>query len=130
LECEEKIFQSRGTLLRRAVSSLLKYRGEFYLATDIIAQIDCYISFSTFHKLFPNLSFPIFGDALEVEGLRSPVFCNFVENSLIFEDKKSFGFNWTKYGGKIYPFEECMFKYHIKSGRHEGILHKNGHKII
>ena len=42
VECEEMIFQSKGTLLRRAIEALFPHIVMFHQIFNEIAHIDCY----------------------------------------------------------------------------------------
>ncbi|KAM0676835.1 hypothetical protein BDAP_002554 [Binucleata daphniae] len=50
VEYEERLFQSRGRLLREVANELKQNLNEYYKAVNIISEIDCYVSFCTYNK--------------------------------------------------------------------------------
>jgi DNA mismatch repair protein MSH6 len=82
LECEERIFQSQGSLLRRAVDALSPHFTLFYQVFSILAHVDCYLSFNTFASR-ARYSLPVFADTLSVAGMTSPVFPGLVPNDYV-----------------------------------------------
>lgn len=80
VECEEKVFQSQNSILRRAVDSLKAY--SVYVSNIILylASIDCFISFSKFNNAHCT-SAPVFSDKLEIINFGNPIYKNFVKNN-------------------------------------------------
>lgn len=78
-ECEEKIFQSKGSILRRAVDFLKKYSLCINQAVNYLASIDCLISFSIFNRSFAS-SVAVFGDNLEIINFTNPIYPDYIKN--------------------------------------------------
>ncbi|KMV65222.1 MutS-like mismatch repair ATPase [Encephalitozoon cuniculi EcunIII-L] len=79
MECEERIFQSKGSLLRRAIDVLLPHVIFFRQVFCELAQVDCYLSFATFSQR-NRTSTPVFSTKLCFSGMSSPIYPTFVEN--------------------------------------------------
>jgi DNA mismatch repair protein MSH6 len=84
LECEERIFQSQGSLLRRAVDALSPHTMLFYQVFSLLAHVDCYLSFNTFASRVRS-SLPVFSDVLSVAGMTNPIHPDFVPNDYVAE---------------------------------------------
>jgi DNA mismatch repair protein MSH6 len=100
VECEERIFQSKESLLKRSVQSLLPHANDFHRVNDVLSKLDCFISFSTYSKVVPNLSLPMFGEELDIEGARNPIYFNNTENDLNFDGHKILLLTGPNMGGK------------------------------
>ncbi|KAM0688282.1 DNA mismatch repair protein msh6 [Conglomerata obtusa] len=88
VECEEKLFQSKGTLLRRVTKELIEYKDILYAVNDIISKIDCYVSLSIYQNLNTNTCYPEFTENEFVfEGLYNPIYKNYVSNDLNMQEK-------------------------------------------
>ncbi|KAI5172698.1 DNA mismatch repair protein MSH6 [Pancytospora epiphaga] len=84
-ETEERVFQSKGNLFRKAVEFTFTQMPVIREAINFIAEVDCYISISLFNTS-SDTSVPIFVDASEgmsVHGCRSPVFPSHVRNDFV-----------------------------------------------
>lgn len=81
-ECEELIFQSKGTILRRAVDSLKTSSFDIHHAVNYLASMDCIISFSLFNTSIPTTT-PEFGSSLELLDFTNPIYPAYIRNSYI-----------------------------------------------
>ncbi|ELA42739.1 uncharacterized protein VICG_00054 [Vittaforma corneae ATCC 50505] len=79
-ECEEKIFQSKGSILRRAVDFLKSFSFDIHYSTNYLACIDCLISFSTFNDQVA-VAVPEFGPKLELVDFTNPIFADYIKNT-------------------------------------------------
>ncbi|KAG5860233.1 DNA mismatch repair protein Msh6 [Encephalitozoon hellem] len=79
VECEERIFQSKGSLLRRAIDVLLPHAIFFRQMFCELANIDCYLSFAIFSQR-NRASTPVFSEKLCLSGMSSPIHSDFVAN--------------------------------------------------
>ncbi|TBT98110.1 DNA mismatch repair protein MutS, partial [Hamiltosporidium magnivora] len=100
MELEERIFQSRGSLLKRAVDSIAKYSNVFYQATSIISHIDCYFSFSKFSKIFKDFNFPFLGSKLDFLNMKNPIYTNYIPNDLCLQNERVMVLTGPNMGGK------------------------------
>lgn len=83
VECEEKLFQSKGTILRRVIEELKEHHTVFLVVSDIVGRVDCFYSLSIFQKLTAQSVYPEFtASDLKFTGLRNPVYKNYIENDL------------------------------------------------
>jgi DNA mismatch repair protein MSH6 len=79
VEIEEKIFQSQGCLLNRAIKDLLEGSKVFEEAIFDIANLDCFISFSKFNEKNECCT-PRLGDKIKFKGLTNPIYSNYIPN--------------------------------------------------
>ncbi|AFN83874.1 MutS-like DNA mismatch repair protein [Encephalitozoon romaleae SJ-2008] len=79
IECEERIFQSKGSLLRRAIGVLLPHVIFFRQMFWEIANIDCYLSFAMFSQR-NRASTPVLSTKLCFSRMSSPIHPDFVAN--------------------------------------------------
>ncbi|ADM12392.1 MutS-like DNA mismatch repair protein [Encephalitozoon intestinalis ATCC 50506] len=79
VECEEKIFQSKGSLLRRAIDVLLPHVVFFRQMFWELANVDCYLSFTTFSQR-NRATTPTFSEGLRICGMSNPIYPTFVAN--------------------------------------------------
>ncbi|KAF9762263.1 DNA mismatch repair protein Msh6 [Nosema granulosis] len=79
VEIEEKIFQSQGNLLKRAIAVLLEDSKLFEVAIRDISQVDCLVSFTLF-SLKNDCCVPVVGEKIEFKGLRNPIYTNYIPN--------------------------------------------------
>ncbi|KAM0681700.1 DNA mismatch repair protein msh6 [Glugoides intestinalis] len=79
-ECEERIFQSKCSILRRAVEFLKPFIFDIGQATNHLAVLDCLLSYSTFNRYFLTTS-PIFGEKLELVDFTNPVYPDYIKNN-------------------------------------------------
>lgn len=79
-ECEERIFQSKCSILRRAVEFIKPFIFDVGQATNHLAVLDCLLSYSAFNKCFQTTS-PIFGEKLELIDFTNPVYTDYIKNS-------------------------------------------------
>lgn len=93
IECEEKVFQSQASILRRAVDFLKQYSSILNGCVYFLASIDCFISFSRFNKIIKG-TMPIFFDNSNEESGRfvlknfgNPVYPDYIRND--YEPEKS-----------------------------------------
>ncbi|KAF7683810.1 DNA mismatch repair protein msh6 [Astathelohania contejeani] len=100
MENEEKIFQNRALLLKNSIGVLTPHLNTFYQAINIIAEIDCYCSFSIYSQINPSFTFPSFGNKLKAVGLKNPIHSNYIENELDFTDEKILVLTGPNMGGK------------------------------
>ncbi|TBU15903.1 MutS-like mismatch repair ATPase [Ordospora colligata] len=97
-ECEERIFQSRGMLLKRAIDVLIPHVFVLRQIFSYIAQIDCYVSFAMF-SLAMKGSVPVVSEILSVSGMWNPVYEGHVKNDYRAE-KKVLMLTGANMGGK------------------------------
>jgi len=81
-ETEERIFQAKGNLFRKAVEFIFPYRTAIYSIIGFIAEVDCYISFAVFNTIGDSCVPEFVGAAedLAASGCRSPIFPSFIKN--------------------------------------------------
>lgn len=79
VEMEEKIFQSQGNLLSRAIDFLLEDTKLFEMAFRDISYVDCLISFSLFSQR-NDCCTPEIGDRVVLKGLRNPIYPHYIPN--------------------------------------------------
>lgn len=77
VECEERIFQSKGQLLRRAIDVFLPHVVFFRQVFRELAHIDCYVSFAVFSQR-NRASAPVLSTRLCMSGMSSPIYPGFV----------------------------------------------------
>lgn len=80
VEVEERIFQSRGSILRRAVEFLNKFSLGITQAVSFVASIDCLTSFAIFNSSH-NTSVPNFSDRLQLIDFTNPVYPDYIKNN-------------------------------------------------
>lgn len=78
-ETEERIFQSRGSILQKAAELLRLHATSISHATGYLAAVDCFISFARFNRTNKAI-IPVFSDRLEMTGLTSPVYPDYIRN--------------------------------------------------
>lgn len=98
VECEERLFQSKGSLLRRAVEALYPHTVMFHQVFDEIAHADCYLSFATF-AAHGGKSTPIFSPRLCLSSVSNPIYPDFIPNDYV-ADKKVLVLTGPNMGGK------------------------------
>lgn len=86
VECEERIFQSKGLLLRRAIEAFSPHITVFHQMFNEMAHVDCYLSFNTF-AAHNRTSLPVFSEKLVLSEISNPVYPGFVTNSYVGERK-------------------------------------------
>lgn len=79
-EGEERIFQSKGSILRRAIDSLKTFSFDLHRAIDYLASIDCLVSFSIFNRQVATAA-PEFGERLELVDFTNPVYPDYIKNT-------------------------------------------------
>lgn len=85
-ECEEKIFQSKGSILRRAVDFLKSFSFDIHHLVNYLACIDCLVSFSIFNGQAAT-TVPEFGPDLELVDFTNPIFPDYIRN--VFAPRKN-----------------------------------------
>lgn len=99
VECGERVFQSRGNLLRRVIAFLLQFKSHLYALSTTLAQLDVFLSFAIFSSSRKSI-FPTFGNDLRAQGLRNPIFPHFVESDLSLLDTNVLLLTGPNMGGK------------------------------
>lgn len=84
VECEERIFQSKGMLLRRAVEALSPHTMMFHQLFSEVAHIDCYLSFAAFGQ---GKSLPDISSRLSLAVMSNPIYPDFVPNDYAAEKR-------------------------------------------
>ncbi|KAK6089201.1 hypothetical protein P3W45_001828, partial [Vairimorpha bombi] len=98
VELEERIFQSQGTLLNRAVDSLLESESLMFRIINDLSNIDCLISFSLFNRQIQGCV-PEVSSQVEIKDLGNPIYKDYVTNDYI-EDKKILILTGSNMAGK------------------------------
>ena len=80
VETEEMIFQSRNSIIRRAVDFLKMFNLGISQAISFIASVDCLISFSTFNSSFKTVV-PQFTNHLQVTNFTNPIYPHYIKNN-------------------------------------------------
>lgn len=79
-ECEERIFQSKGSVLRRAVAALIEFSFDVHHSFNYLASIDCIMSFSRFNSEVAT-AIPEFGQEIELIDFTNPIYPEYIRNT-------------------------------------------------
>lgn len=86
IECEERIFQSQNSIIRRAIDFFKNYSDDLNQIIFYLSTIDCFISFSRFNKAIKGKR-PIFYDLndtsdqkLVIKNFSNPVYPDYIKN--------------------------------------------------
>lgn len=99
-ECSEKIFQAKGLILVKATQQFLESYPLFYKISDMLSEIDCFMSFATFSLVHTNSTHTKFTGNLAFENLRNPIFPNYLGNDFRFNDSKTLLLTGPNMAGK------------------------------
>ncbi|ELQ76449.1 Mismatch repair ATPase MSH6 (MutS family) [Trachipleistophora hominis] len=99
-ECSERIFQAKGLILIRATQKFLESYSLFYKISDMLSEIDCFLSFATFSQVNTNTAYTKFTGNLAFENLRNPIFPNYLGNDFEFKDSKTLLLTGPNMAGK------------------------------
>lgn len=80
IETEERIFQSRGSVIRRAVELLKQHTLSINQIISYLASIDCLISFARFNRI-NKTTMPELSGSLEMVGFTNPVYPDYIRNT-------------------------------------------------
>lgn len=81
-ECEEKIFQSKGSILRRAVEYIKTFSFDIHQIINYLSGIDCLLSFSIFNRKMLGTE-PEFGNILELIDFTNPIYPDYIKNTYV-----------------------------------------------
>lgn len=79
-EYEERIFQSQGSIIRRAVEYFYSFSDIINRMVAFVASIDCYVSFNIFANIY-DCSVPVFSDQLKIINFGNPIYPEYIKNS-------------------------------------------------
>ncbi|RVD90917.1 hypothetical protein TUBRATIS_26570 [Tubulinosema ratisbonensis] len=99
VENDELIFQSKGSLLRRVVQFLMGFNQLIEDVCQKLSELDVFFSYAIFSKTY-NTTYPIFSNKLSIEGLRNPIYQNFVETDVFLNESNILILTGPNMGGK------------------------------
>lgn len=86
VENDERIFQSRNSILRRTIDYFIQYNSNIHKMISYISEIDCLISFSKFNRLNNAVEPELFhfSDSTKkfvIKNMGSPIYRDYIKNS-------------------------------------------------